>query len=93
MKRDRLGFAFGIGLRKEAKVVWNLMSNLGFVVIPALLSGLIQTFQTGSKGKIDVRDDQKISPCNFETMRNPVMQVSILNDEKTDFNFLLGLYV
>ena len=88
MKRDRLGHAFGIILRKEARVVWNLISNRGFVVIPAVCKvGQI------SKGKIDVRDDQKISPCNFETMPNPVMQVSILNEEKTDFNFLLGLYV
>ena len=88
MNYERLGLAFCIGLRKEARVVENMLSNHGFVVISA-------TCKVGRipKERIDVRDDQKISPGNFETMCNPVMQALILNDEKTDFNILLGLCV
>jgi len=88
MNYKRLGLAFCIGLRKEAKVVENLLSNRDFVVISvACKVGRIP------KEKVDVRDDQKISPGNFETMCNPIMQALILNDEKTDFNILLGLCV
>ena len=88
MKYQRLGLVFCVGLRKEARVVENLLSSHGFVVISAICKvGRV------SKETINIRDDQKLSPGNFETMCNPVMQALILNDEKTDFNILLGLCV
>lgn len=88
MNYQRLGLVFCVGLRKEAKVVEKLLSSHGFVVISAICKvGRV------SKETINIRDDQKLSPGNFETMCNPVMQALILNDEKTDFNILLGLCV
>ncbi len=88
MKYQRLGLVFCVGLRKEARVVEKLLSSHGFVVISAICKvGRV------SKETINIRDDQKLSPGNFETMCNPVMQALILNDEKTDFNILLGLCV
>jgi uncharacterized metal-binding protein len=88
MNYRRLGFAFCIGLRREAKVVEKLISDRDFIVISAICKvGRIP------KEQIGIRDDQKISIGNFEAMCNPILQASILNEEKTDFNILLGLCV
>ena len=45
------------------------------------------------KETIGIRDDQKIEIGRFESMCNPVVQAAILNQEKTDFNILVGLCV
>jgi uncharacterized metal-binding protein len=88
MNYRRLGLAFCIGLRGEAKVVEKLLSDRNFIVISAICKvGRIP------KEQIDIRDDQKISIGNFEAMCNPILQASILNEEETDFNILLGLCV
>ena len=88
MKYKRLGFVFCVGLRKEAKVVEKLFSSNGFDVISVICKvGRIP------KEKIGVRDDQKISIGKFESMCNPILQALILNDEKTEFNVLMGLCV
>lgn len=88
MTYRRLGLAFCIGLRNEAKVVEKLLSGRGFIIISVVCKvGRIP------KEQIGVRDDQKISIGNFETMCNPISQASILNEEKTDLNILLGLCV
>ena len=88
MKYKRLGFVFCVGLRKEAKVVEKLFSSNGFDVISVVCKvGRIP------KEKIGVRDDQKISVGKFESMCNPILQALILNDEKTEFNVLMGLCV
>ncbi|UCD88591.1 MAG: DUF1847 domain-containing protein [Desulfobacterales bacterium] len=88
MDYRRLGLAFCIGLRKEATVVEKLLSDRGFIVVSTICKvGRIP------KEHIGIRDDQKISIGDFEAMCNPVLQASILNQEKTDFNILLGLCV
>lgn len=88
MNYRRLGLAFCIGLRREAKVVEKLLSGRDFILISAVCKvGRVP------KEQIGVRDDQKISIGNFEAMCNPICQASILNEEKTDFNILLGLCV
>ena len=88
MNFKRLGLAFCVGLRKEAKVVGSFFSSKGFEVVSVICKvGRIP------KEKIDVRDDQKIAVGRFESACNPVLQAMILNDEKTDFNILLGLCV
>jgi uncharacterized metal-binding protein len=88
MNFKRLGMAFCIGLRKEAKVVEKIFSSRGFdVVSSACKVGRI------SKEHIGVGKDQQIDPNTTEAMCNPVLQALILNKEKTDFNVLLGLCV
>ena len=65
-----------------------LLSDRGFVLISAICKvGRVP------KEQIGIRDEQKISVGNFEAMCNPISQASILNEEKTDFNILLGLCV
>jgi uncharacterized metal-binding protein len=88
MDYKRLGLVFCVGLRKEAKVVEKIFSDKGFEVISVVCKvGRVP------KEKIDVRDDQKVAIGTFESMCNPVLQALIVNEEKTDFNILLGLCV
>jgi uncharacterized metal-binding protein len=88
MNYKRLGLVFCVGLRKEAKIVEKLFSDRGFEMISAVCKvGRIP------KEEIGLRDDQKVTPGQFETMCNPIMQAFVLNDEQTDFNILMGLCV
>ena len=88
MKYKRLGMAFCIGLRKEAKAVEKIFSSRGFDVVSVICKvGRI------SKERIGVGKDQQIAPDTTEAMCNPVLQARILNTKKTDFNVLLGLCV
>ena len=88
MKYRRLGLVFCVGLSKEAKVVGNLFFSEGFeVVLVACKMGRVP------KEEIGVRNDEKISVGHFEAMCNPILQTLVLNDEKTEFNVLMGLCV
>lgn len=88
MKYKRLGLVFCIGLLKEAKVVEKFFSANNFEIISvSCKAGRIP------KEIIGVRDDQKISIGHFESMCNPILQALILNDEKTEFNVIMGLCV
>ncbi|QTA78161.1 DUF1847 [Desulfonema limicola] len=88
MKYKRLGLAFCIGLRAEAKTAEKIFSSRGFEVVSAVCkSGRI------TKDRIGLTREQQIAMDKDETMCNPILQAMILNDEKTDFNILLGLCV
>lgn len=88
MAYRRLGLAFCIGLRKEAREVEKLFVSKGFEVV----SSLCKIGRT-AKESIGVQDDQKIRIGSFESMCNPIAQAYILNDAQTDFNVLMGLCV
>jgi len=45
------------------------------------------------KTTIGLREDQKISPNSHESMCNPILQAELLNEQKTDFNIIIGLCV
>ena len=88
MGYTRLGLAFCVGLRKEAKVVEKFFSDNGFEVVSVICKvGRVP------KETIGIKDDEKISIGRFESMCNPILQAMILNSEKTDLNILLGLCV
>jgi len=88
MKYRRLGLAFCVGLRREAKIVADLYSNRGFEVVSVIC-------KTGCSDKelIGLNDNQKIDANEPEAMCNPVLQAMVLNQSKTEFNILLGLCV
>jgi len=88
MAYRRLGLAFCIGLRKEAREVEKLLASKGFEVV----SSLCKIGRT-AKESIGVRDDQKIRIGSFESMCNPIAQAYVLNAAETDFNVLMGLCV
>lgn len=88
MGYKKIGLAFCIGLRKEARVVEGLLAANGFGVV----SGVCKVGRV-PKERIGVRDDQKIRIGGFEPMCNPIAQAFLLNEAETDFNILMGLCV
>ena len=84
----KLGVAFCGGLMNEAKILIPILENRGFDVVSVCC-------KTGGipKEEIGVKDEEKIIPGRYETMCNPIAQAEILNDEKTDFNIVMGLCV
>jgi uncharacterized metal-binding protein len=88
MKYSRLGLAFCIGLAREAAVVEEIFRTKGFEVI----SILCKAGRT-PKEQIGIKDQEKIFQGTEESMCNPIFQAKLLNEEKTDFNILLGLCV
>lgn len=84
----RLGVAFCIGLQKEALSLMQILKAQGFDVISvACKAGGIP------KENIGIKEEEKIHIGEFESMCNPIAQAMILNDQKTDFNILVGLCV
>ena len=88
MGYQRLGLAFCVGLAKEAGMVEEIFKAKGFDVVSVVCKvGRVL------KDVIGIKDEEKIMPGIDEAMCNPVLQAKVLNDEKTDFNVLLGLCV
>ena len=88
MGYTRLGLAFCVGLAKEAVLVNQIFRNQGFETVSvACKVGCVP------KEAIGVKENEKIFIGERETMCNPVLQATIVNDAKTDFNVLLGLCV
>ncbi len=84
----RLGIAFCIGLRDEAKVLADVLRRNGFEVLSIVCkSGSI------AKEEMGLKKEEKISPEEFEPMCNPVAQAEILNKARTELNLILGLCV
>lgn len=88
MGYQRLGLAFCLGLSQEAAMVEKIFRTQGFDVVSVVCkSGRI------SKESIGISDEDKIMQGTDETMCNPIFQAMLLNDEKSEFNVLLGLCV
>ena len=89
MGYSKLGVAFCVGLRSEARMLTEIMENRGFEVISVCCkAGAVP------KETIGITKDQKIAgPGNREAMCNPIAQAEILNAENTDFNIAVGLCV
>lgn len=89
MQYRRLGLAFCSALRNESMVVDSILRGRGFEVVSVCckVGGL-------SKDNIDVPDDRKLGGgASYDVMCNPVTQAGILNNEKTEFNIVIGLCV
>jgi uncharacterized metal-binding protein len=88
MKYEKIGLVFCMGMRKEAKVVESLLAANGFTVV----SGVCKVGRV-PKETIGIRDDQKVRIGCFESMCNPIAQAYLFNEEKTEFNVMMGLCV
>jgi uncharacterized metal-binding protein len=88
MNYRRLGLAFCMGLRSEAKIVEKIFTNGGFEVTSAICK-----VGSVSKSRLGVEKHQQVDPDAREVVCNPVLQAMIMNRVKTDFNVLLGLCV
>ncbi len=88
MGYKKLGVAFCSGLQREALSLTRILEAQGFEVV----SVACKTGRT-PKETIGIKEEQKVSIGSFEAMCSPVAQAMILNEEKTDFNILMGLCV
>jgi uncharacterized metal-binding protein len=84
----KLGIAFCSGLRNEALSLTQILETQGFQVVSVICKA-----GGTPKEHIAIKDEEKIHSGEFEPMCSPIAQAMILNEEKTDFNILLGLCV
>jgi uncharacterized metal-binding protein len=88
MGYKRLGIAFCSGLHSEALSLTHILDAQGLEVVSiACKAGGTPKEQVG------IKDREKIRIGEFESMCSPIAQAMILNQEKTDFNILVGLCV
>ncbi|MHB1131143.1 MAG: DUF1847 domain-containing protein [Chloroflexota bacterium] len=88
MSYQRLGIAFCVGLREEAKTLGRVLTANGFQVVSAAC-------KTGSipKEVLGLAEVNKVRPGVYEAMCNPIGQARLMNEAETDFNIILGLCV
>ena len=83
----KLGLAFCLGLRTEARALCEILESHGFEVVSVCCK----------VGRVDKRfmglsEEEKIFP-GPEPMCNPITQAKIHNAEQCEFNLMLGLCV
>ncbi len=84
----KLGIAFCSGLHSEAQALTRILEAQGFKVV-----SVVCRVGCSPKETIGIRADEKIRIGQFEAMCSPIVQATILNEEKTDFNIMVGLCV
>ena len=89
MNYKRLGLAFCVGVRSEAKVVHELFESAGFEVVSVVCkAGRVPKSELGLS-----QAEQVDATIEEETMCNPVFQAEVTNDSGVELNVLLGLCV
>ena len=84
----RLGMAFCVGLQAEAAVVSRILKANGFA-----LDSVACKNAALPKEELDLAEDDKVTPGEFESMCNPLGQAQALARADTELNLLLGLCV
>lgn len=85
----RLGLAFCVGLREEARLLSAIFAENGFQVVSVNCKvGRVPKEAIGLKG-----EEKIMGPDLMETMCNPIAQAEVLNAEGVDFAVVLGLCV
>ena len=84
----KLGLVFCVGLLNEAREVSNILTYHGFEVVSVIC-------KNGGmpKSTVGLTDTDTLTGCANEIMCNPIGQALLVNQEKTEFNILLGLCV
>ncbi|WP_343210432.1 DUF1847 domain-containing protein [Anaerolentibacter hominis] len=86
MGYHKLGVAFCGGLRKEGKIVCDILRKNGFEVVSAICKAGGYPKET-----VGMLDEDKVRPGRYEPMCNPIAQAMLLNEQKTEFNITVGL--
>jgi uncharacterized metal-binding protein len=88
MGYKKLGIGTCLGLINESRTLTQILEAKGFQVVSICC-------KTGGIPKefIGIKDDEKVYPGRHESMCNPIAQAEILNEERCDFNILMGLCV
>jgi uncharacterized metal-binding protein len=88
MGYTRIGIATCIGLLAEADSLAAILKAQGFEPISVCCkAGSIDKLQ------LDLKEEDKVRPGNFEPACNPIAQAEILNRVGTDMNIIVGLCV
>ena len=84
----RLGVAFCVGLREEARLLHQVLTANGFEVVSVAC-------KTGSipKEEVGIADHEKVRPGIREPACNPIGQARVLNAAQTGLNLIVGLCV
>jgi len=88
MGYTKIGMAFCVGLKNEAKIIDRIIKAHGFEVVSVVC-------KTGgiSKELAGIQEEYKLKPGKYEPMCNPIAQAELLNEEQTQFNIVVGLCV
>lgn len=88
MGYKRVGLAFCRGLRREAKILDDILRRNGLEVVSVIckVGGV-------PKESVGIDPSRKVHPETFEPMCNPAAQALLCNQQKTQFNIVLGLCV
>lgn len=84
----KIGIAHCVGLMQEAKVASEIFSAHGLEVHSICCK--VGSFE---KGRIGLKDEEKINPGTFEALCNPIAQASLLARAGTELNVVIGLCV
>ncbi len=84
----RVGIATCVGTLAEARTFAKILRINGFEP-----RGVVCKVGSVDKTFLDLPESDKIQPGSHESMCNPILQAKILNEEKTDFNVVIGLCV
>lgn len=85
----KVGIATCVGLIPEARLFTKLLDKekIQYYTVGCKVGAV-------DKSRIGIPDGQKLNRgCGHESMCNPVLQAKILNEQKTDFNIMIGLCV
>lgn len=84
----KLGLVFCMGLHNEAREVNRILTHHGFEVVSVICKNGAQP-----KSSVGLTDADTLSGCAQEVMCNPIGQGLLMNEQKVEFNILLGLCV
>lgn len=85
----KVGIATCVGLIQEARMFTKILDKYGinYYVVGCKVGAIDKT-------EIGVPEELKLNRgCGHESMCNPILQAKILNQQKTDFNIVIGLCV
>jgi len=84
----RLGIAHCVGLVSEAKIAYEIFRAHGFEV-----EAICCKVGSIEKGKVGLKEEEKLHPGQFEALCNPVAQAELLAHAGTQLNVVIGLCV
>lgn len=85
----KVGIATCVGLIPEARLFAKILDKEGidYYTVGCKVGAV-------DKSRIGIPDQQKLNRgCGHESMCNPILQAKLLNEQKTDFNIMIGLCV
>jgi uncharacterized metal-binding protein len=85
---QKIGLAFCLGLREEARMFAKILESNGFEVVSAICkAGAVD------KEEIGILPEEKLNQKKFEAICNPAAQAMLLEKGGSKLNVLLGLCV